>query len=109
MKNLYPLFLARIVLKLLLLGAFLLIPQLSNVASFASTNGFVNSFRYESVNNSFPNSVELPNSVEHINLDEFDFQKEVLLAQASANLPPVKPVIAIDYARITTPYTPISS
>ena len=102
-----PLLLAKFLSRLVLLGTIYLFPHLGNNASLANSGELVNSLKRESVNEGFLNSVDLSNGFEHIELDKFDTQDNILLAQASTNTPPVKPVIAIDYVKITTDYSPI--
>ncbi len=102
-----PQLLVRLLSKLVVLVIFLILPQLNNLESQASTSELLSSLSHESVNDRFPSSTIPLSEADSNSLSHQDPQDDLLFAQASTNIPPIKPVIAIDYARITTPYTPI--
>ena len=99
--------LVRFLAKLVLLGTFLLLPHLSNLATLASTGEQVGSLGHESTNEEIPSSVIQLGGSNPYNLNKNDPQADILLAQGSPNVPVVKPVIAIDYPKINTGYSPI--
>ena len=102
-----PQLLVRLLSKLVVLVIFLILPQLNNSESFANPSEFVGSLSRESINDHIPVSFIPLSEVDPNRFSHQNPQDDLLLAQASTNIPPIKPVVAIDYARITTPYSPI--
>ena len=99
--------LTRFLAKLVLLGTFLLLPYLSNLETLASTVEQVGSLSHESIKDGFPSSAIQLRRISPNNLSNHDTRDNILLVQASTNVPAVKPVITIDYPKINTGYSPI--
>ena len=83
-----PQLLVRLLSKLVVLVIFLILPQLSNLESQASTNELVGSLSQESVNDRFPSSTMPLSEAGSNSLSHQDPQDDLLLAQASTNIPP---------------------